>query len=154
MTNDAAPHPPYAPVVTHADNDKWIETLPGEKLRVHVRSSLVNGAYAVLESEALPGVGGPLHYHKEDEVFFILQGTMTFSLAGEIVEAGVGSTVLVPAFTHHTWQNRTNAPVRMLAVFTPGGIEPMFEGMAGLTPEQLVPFAASFGTIVVGPPMS
>lgn len=41
----------------------------------------------------------------------------------------------------------------MLATFTPGGVEAMFEQLAGLPPEEVVRVAASFGTVVVGPPL-
>jgi oxalate decarboxylase/phosphoglucose isomerase-like protein (cupin superfamily) len=78
---------------------------------------------------------------------------MTFSLAGEVITASQGTTVVIPAKTVHGWKNSTQMPVRMLAIFMPGGVEPMFEQLAGLAPNKVAELAASFGTVVVGPPL-
>jgi quercetin dioxygenase-like cupin family protein len=142
-----------APVVFSPKPTDWIETLPGEKILFRVRSGEVGGRYAVLETVAAPGSASPAHYHAEDEVFQVLSGTMTFMLDGEIVSAPAGTTVVIPAGVPHCWKNRSDGEVRMLATFTPGGVEALFERLGTLTPDQIGPVAASFGTIIVGPPI-
>ena len=129
----------------------WIETIPGEKMLFRVRSSEVGGRYAVLETIAAPGSASPEHFHKEDEVFQVLSGTMTFKLGDEIISAHAGATVVIPAGVPHCWKNKSSGEVRMLATFTPGGVEALFERLSSVQPEDIPAFAAGFGTIVVGP---
>lgn len=147
------PLPASAPVVYSPTAADWIETIPGEKLLFRIRSEEVGGRYAVLETIADPGAGSPMHYHAEDEVFQVLSGTMTFVLAGELVSAPEGTTVVIPAGVAHCWKNRSSGPVRMLATFTPGGVEALFERLAGLAPDEVAALAATYGTIVTGPPL-
>lgn len=141
-----------ATVFTPREAD-WVETLPGELLLVRVRAGDVGGRYSMVESVAAPGAASPAHYHAEDEVFQVLSGTMTFMLDGEIISAPEGSTVVIPAGVPHSWKNRTSTAVRVLATFTPGGVEAFLESLGGLAPDAIPAFAATFGTVVVGPPL-
>ena len=141
------------PFVFAPSASDWIETLLGEKMLFRVRSDAVGGRYTVIETIAAPGSASPEHYHKEDEVFQVLSGTMTFKLSKEIISARAGSTVVIPAGVPHCWKNRSDDDVRMLATFTPGGVDMLFAGLAGVQPEDIPAFAAGYGTIVVGPPL-
>jgi len=44
----------------------------------------VNGRYAIMENIAAPGTATPMHFHAEDEFFHILEGTVTFSIDGNV----------------------------------------------------------------------
>lgn len=143
----------FPPVVTFPDSGTWFNAIDGERLSIRVHSSEVNGRYTILESIAAPGTATPMHYHTEDEIFQVLEGIMTFSLARRSFQAGAGSTVVIPAGAHHAWKNRSGGPVRMLAILFPGGLEDMFPRLAGLAPDGIVSLAASYGTHVVGPPI-
>ncbi|MBH0236919.1 cupin domain-containing protein [Methylobrevis albus] len=129
------------------------EAIPGEHLAILVRAGDVSGRFCILESVAAPGTAAPLHSHAEEEVFYVLSGTPTFQLGNDIHEVRAGCTVVIPAGTPHAWINRSNADVRMLAIFAPGGIENMFSEIAGLPLDKVPPIAASYGTTVLGPPM-
>lgn len=87
----AANAPQYDPIVFASKDADWIETIPREKLLYRVRSTAVNGNYAVLETIEAPGSASPLHYHGEDEIFHVIEGTMTFSIVGEIVTTPQGT---------------------------------------------------------------
>ncbi len=117
-----------------------------------MRASDSRGAFTMLEAVAEPGAVTPLHLHSEVETIRILEGVLTFCAGEEIVALTAGSTVTIPAGTPHAWRNGSDAPVRMLAVFAPGGIEAMFAGVEGLSPEAIARHAAAFGTVVVGAP--
>ena len=101
------------PVVSHHDTIKWFEAIPGEQLCIRVHGTQVNGRYAIMENIAVPGTATPMHFHAEDEIFHILEGTVTFSIDGDVFNASVGSIVVIPAGAHHAWRNRSNAPIRM-----------------------------------------
>jgi mannose-6-phosphate isomerase-like protein (cupin superfamily) len=71
-----------------------------------------------------PGPGP--HSHEENvELFYVLEGTMTF-LAGERwFEAPAGSFLRIPAGIRHDFENRGTVRAGALNVFLPGGFEAM-----------------------------
>jgi uncharacterized cupin superfamily protein len=51
----------------------------------------------VIEHLAPRGAGSPLHVHtREDEWFYVLEGELTFWVAGRVVDAQAGSFVYGP----------------------------------------------------------
>jgi quercetin dioxygenase-like cupin family protein len=140
-------------IVNSPEKREWFDTIPGERMAIHVQSSAVGGNLAIMETVAVPGCGSPLHFHRESEIFHILEGTMTFMCGGEKREAGLGTTIVVPPGVHHAWANLSPSQVRMLVVVTPGGIENLFPQANGLSPLDLVELVESYGTRIVGPPI-
>ena len=64
--------------------------------------------------------GPPSHVHPdEDDAFLVLDGELTFAVAGEEVAAPAGTFVLVPPGVEHTFENRTDTPVRILNIHAP-----------------------------------
>jgi mannose-6-phosphate isomerase-like protein (cupin superfamily) len=60
--------------------------------------------------------GAPLHYHRElIETFFILSGELWMRVGDQEVNAGPGHFVLVNPGTLHSFANRTDQPVKLLA---------------------------------------
>ncbi|MER3481987.1 MAG: cupin domain-containing protein [Meiothermus sp.] len=60
-----------------------------------------------------------LHVHyADDEAWHILEGTLTFRLGHEQVEAPAGTTVFVPAGVPHTY-HEAHGPTRYLIILTP-----------------------------------
>lgn len=72
-----------------------------------------------------PGRDGPgAHAHNdEDDSFYILEGEITFVVAGEEVVAPQGTFVLVPPGIEHTFANRSSEPARILNVHAPAGFD-------------------------------
>ena len=72
-----------------------------------------------------PGRDGPeAHAHAdEDDVFFVLDGELTFELGHGDVPAPAGTFVLVPPGVEHTFANRTAEPVRVLNIHAPAGFD-------------------------------
>ena len=66
------------------------------------------------------------HSHEANvEIFYVLEGTMSF-LAGERwVDAPRGSFLRIPAGTTHDFANRGSERAGALNVFIPGGFEPV-----------------------------
>src|SRR6266542_4459985 len=99
----------------------------GGSLTFKARGHETNGTVVALESRAAPGEGPPLHVHaNEDEVVYALEGTFRFKLDGEVRDAPAGSFMFIPRGVPHTWQNVGDEPARVLAVFTPAGMETFF----------------------------
>lgn len=60
-----------------------------------------------------------LHVHySDDEVWHVLEGTLTFRFRDRTVEADSGTTVFVPAGVPHTYYE-ANGPTRYLIILTP-----------------------------------
>jgi mannose-6-phosphate isomerase-like protein (cupin superfamily) len=56
-------------------------------------------------TDAPPGSGPELHVHPYEEVFVIIEGTATFTIADQTVVASSGDILLAPANTPHKFVN-------------------------------------------------
>jgi quercetin dioxygenase-like cupin family protein len=74
--------------------------------------------------------GPGAHSHPEDDVFYVLAGTMSFLVDGEWTDATAGSFVLVPGNVTHDFENRSSARAGMLNVSAPGDFEQHMGGIA------------------------
>jgi mannose-6-phosphate isomerase-like protein (cupin superfamily) len=72
-----------------------------------------------------PGADGPeSHVHSdEDDVFYVLDGELTFLLDEGDVSAPSGTFVLVPPGVMHTFRNPLDRPTRVLNVHAPAGFD-------------------------------
>jgi mannose-6-phosphate isomerase-like protein (cupin superfamily) len=62
----------------------------------------------------------PRHvHHSDDEAWYVLEGTLMFEVGDDEVEARVGSAVLVPSGTPHTYWNPSPEQARYVIVMTP-----------------------------------
>ena len=74
--------------------------------------------------------GPPVHLHRGwDELFYIVEGEMTFLIDGVEHAASAGAFVFIPRGVLHTFWNAGSRPARQLTVFTPGGIEDYFDAV-------------------------
>jgi quercetin dioxygenase-like cupin family protein len=82
-----------------------------------------------------PGPGAHEHESNE-ELFYVLEGTMSFLAGKEWIDAPRGSFLRVPAGTTHDFENRSDARAGVLNVFLPGGFEAMMPEMLAYVAEQ------------------
>jgi len=62
----------------------------------------------------------PLHlHHNDDEAWYVLEGRLCVKRGDETIEASLGSAVLVPRGTPHTYWNPDPAPLRYLLIMPP-----------------------------------
>ena len=88
------------------------------------------GRYSISEWWLEPHTQGPgAHSHDEDDVFYVLEGTMSFRLGERWLEAPKGSFVLVPGGTTHDFENRGDARAGMLNISAPGDFEEHMPGI-------------------------
>ena len=87
--------------------------------------------YSVSQWWLDPHTKGPgAHSHEEDDLFFVIEGTMSFLLGDRWVEAPAGSFVLAPGGTIHDFENRSDARAGALNFSAPGGFEESMPGIA------------------------
>ena len=89
------------------------------------------GRYSISEWWLEPHTKGPgPHSHAEDDIFFVIEGTMSILVADEWVHAGKGSFVLVPGGVTHDFENRGSARAGVLNFSVPGDFEEDMPGIA------------------------
>jgi mannose-6-phosphate isomerase-like protein (cupin superfamily) len=81
-----------------------------------------NGAYCLFEGRIMPGEAMPLHYHPDDECFYVLEGRFSFQLGNEALDVAAGSFAVVPRGTLHGYQNIDDTPGRLLVIVSPGDL--------------------------------
>lgn len=87
--------------------------------------------YSISEWWLDPHTEGPgAHSHDEDDVFYVLEGTMSILVDGRWVDAERGSFVLIPGGVVHDFQNRGAARAGVLNISAPGGFEDHMPGIA------------------------
>ena len=88
------------------------------------------GGYSISEWWLEPNTTGPgAHSHPEDDVFYMLEGTMSFLIGDEWIDADKGSFVIAPGGTTHDFQNRSTARAGFLNVSQPGNFEQTMPGI-------------------------
>jgi len=154
MTTDAA-----LPIIRRPGEGSVIQGPAGGPLVFKVRGDDTGGSLTAVENVIAPGDGPPLHVHAhEDESWYIIEGSVRFTLGDHIADAPAGSFVFVPRGVAHCFANFGDAPARMLVMFTPSGMERFFDAFAATpegvdVPEAFVRAAGTAGMTVVGPPM-
>lgn len=147
MTTITHTPPPAAP--------SW-QTLEimGNRLRLHAGAAETGGRLALVEYHAAPGFPGPArHIHPEfDEVFVVLEGSLTLVQRDDTLIAGAGDSVVVPGSVPHTFANLAPIPCRFLVAMTPGGFEDYFAALAelvasGAPPAAFEELSARFGVV-------
>jgi mannose-6-phosphate isomerase-like protein (cupin superfamily) len=85
------------------------------------RAEWTAGAYNVMDQITAPRLMSAVHSHaQEDQVAFVLEGTMTCWVAGHEVEVQAGGYVLRPAGLPHAMWNAGDTPIRFLEITNPG----------------------------------
>ena len=117
----------------------------GDEYRQLATGAHTDGAYFLMEAVVPPGAGPPPHIQaRDEEMFYVLEGTITFWVGEREVDAGPGTFLNVPKGVRHNFRNQTDVAARMLILFAPAGIEKMFEEMAK-EPERYVEIGAEYG---------
>ncbi|MEP7023967.1 MAG: cupin domain-containing protein [Actinomycetota bacterium] len=103
---------------------------PGEGHRYSARGSVMafkavaattGGGFSLME-RTLPAGGRrpPAHRHTNcSEAYFVLDGLVTVTMAGEDLAVGPEGFVLVPRGTAHTFGNTSDSPARLLVLHAP-----------------------------------
>ncbi len=124
-----------------------VETIQGagDEYRYLATGEETSGAYFMMEAVVPPGAGPPPHIQtREDEGFYVLEGTPTFWVGGREVQARAGTYLNVPRGVVHNFLNQSQEVVRMLILFAPAGIEKMFSEMAR-EPDRYVEIGGNYG---------
>jgi len=67
------------------------------------------------------GAAAPVHYHRYDEVIYVIEGDGVLHIDGEHNPLRAGSCILLPSRVLHQIENTGVIPIREVALFIPGG---------------------------------
>ena len=86
------------------------------------------GSVAMLEFTVPFGAKVPLHhYHKQyDETVYGVEGVMTFTVEGKVLDIGPGESCFVPRGAVHGFNNLKQTDAKALAIITPALLGPDF----------------------------
>jgi quercetin dioxygenase-like cupin family protein len=108
----------------------------GDRQTIKLDGSHTNGAFALIEQNNQPGTTVPEHFHtQEDEIFYVLEGEMEFTVAKEKIVATAGTTVFLPRGVPHSFRVAGNG-ARALIMLQPAGTEKMFRELHALPPGE------------------
>lgn len=80
--------------------------------------------YSISEWWLEPNTQGPgAHSHDEDDVFYVIAGTMSFLIGDRWIDAATGSFVLAPGGMTHDFENRSSTRAGVLNFSVPGDFE-------------------------------
>jgi quercetin dioxygenase-like cupin family protein len=89
-----------------------------------------NGAFLLMEATLAPGTEPPPHVHsREDELFYVLEGEFEVYVGEKAFNVKPGECVFLPRYKPHAFVIRSPR-LRLLALFTPAGLEEAFGGMS------------------------
>lgn len=101
---------------------------PGDEVTFLITGEETGGAIFMSEISVPPAGGPPPHiHHREDESFYVREGTLAIRMGDRTVSAAPGDFVHIPRGTVHSFKNTGNGHAKMLVTFTPAGMEKFFE---------------------------
>lgn len=81
--------------------------------------------YSISEWWLEPNTHGPgAHSHPEDDIFYVIEGTMSILIGEQWNHAARGSFVLIPGGVVHDFENRSGVRAGVLNLSIPGAFEP------------------------------
>ncbi|MDC0771511.1 cupin domain-containing protein [Streptomyces sp. HD] len=123
MTDEARTSEPLADpaVLVVGPGEGETIVLGTTRMRVLEDGSHTGHRLAIAQSVLAPHTQGPpQHRHAQhDEGFYILSGTVRFTVGDKDYDATTGTLVMVPPGTPHTFANPADQPAVMLSTFTP-----------------------------------
>ena len=99
----------------------------GDAMTVKATGQSTGGSLVLLENLTAPGGGPPPHVHtREDEFFYVLDGTFEIRIGDAVHPLGPGGFAYAPRGSVHSFRNTAQTASRILVGFTPGGIDAFF----------------------------
>jgi len=148
---DARPSPLQATIVRP---EQALRIKPfGLDIKILLTTEAAGGAISVLIGWHKPGEGPPDHVHfKQEEIFFILEGSYELTVDGQTTTAGAGTIVFIPRNVVHRFKNVGATTACMLDWSLPGGQDRYFKAISDLaagddfTGEKVVAISQQFDT--------
>ncbi len=111
----------------------------GELVTVLARADQTGGSFGLMEGVIRRGDEPPPHvHHREDESFFVLDGSLRVRVGDDWLSGTPGSFLFCPRDVNHLVKVETEE-VRVLTWVTPGGLEAFFVELGVPTTDRRLP---------------
>ena len=98
-----------------------------------------HGRFAFIEAVARRGNVPPPHiHHREDEIFYVLEGEIVVSVGDRTIKGTAGTMVFLPRDVRHSFTIESEQS-RMLILLTPAGLEGWFKEFSMPAPSVTLP---------------
>lgn len=84
------------------------------------------GQLTAIEMTIPPEMGPPPHVHEGGEAVYVLEGQVRYHIGGETHEGGPGTFFYIPAGIEENFEAAEGNAVRLLVIYTPGGLDKFF----------------------------
>ena len=85
-----------------------------------------HGQFGLIETVGRRGNDAPPHmHHREDEIFYVLEGEIVFSVSDRTIKGTPGTMIFLPRDVRHSFTIESEQ-YRMLILVTPAGFEAWF----------------------------
>lgn len=103
------------------DDGEALQIGPSVRMRILEDGSTTGHRLGIAVGTIDPHTPGPpQHRHaRHDECFYVVTGTVRFTVGDDVHDAGPGTLVAVPPGAPHTFANPGDEPATMLSTFTP-----------------------------------
>jgi quercetin dioxygenase-like cupin family protein len=99
-----------------------------------------DGSITVIEQLAPPGFSSPYHLHTaEDELFYVLEGEMSFYSEGRAWKGGPGTFAFLPRNIPHGFRIEGTEPSRSLIIANSGAFENFVRELGEPAEELVIP---------------
>lgn len=103
------------------------EPLRGIANLLRIKGDRMAGRVAVIEHPIAPGALVPPHTHtREDEVSYVVHGTIGARVGDEFITAAPGAYVIKPRGIPHAFWNRGPERAKIVEIIVPAGFEQFF----------------------------
>jgi len=113
--------------------------LLGGLYEVKAAGNETGDAVTIMEMTIPPGMGPPPHTHPGGEAVYVLEGSCYYNIDGVKHEGGPGTLFYIPKDTVENFEPAGDKPLRVLVVYTPGGIDRFFEEAGEPAAERTIP---------------
>ncbi|WP_417221304.1 cupin domain-containing protein [Arthrobacter sp.] len=166
MTPTASPSTRRLQIVRVQDRENlWFL---GDLIQPIITTEMTDGRFMMALTHSKAGSEPPLHEHDgEDEIFYILTGTIEFWSGDGHAVLGPGDCILMPKDVPHIFRVSPDAEATWLVMSAPGGLDDFFRAVsvpAGYpgpqqdwqmdeeTEARLEAACRQFGITLIGPP--
>ena len=102
----------------------------GQLAIIKATAADTGGGFTIVEIIVNAGYETPLHiHHNEDEGFWMVDGSATFTVGDQTIDAGPGAYLFGPKDVPHKWKAGPGG-ARLLYVFAPAGFEDLIREMS------------------------
>ena len=118
------------------DHSVWYN---GALMTFLATSEDTHGQFALIEAVGRKGSDAPPHiHHREDEIFYILEGEIVFSVNNRTIKGTPGTMIFLPRDVRHSFTIESEK-YRMLILVTPAGFEAWFREFGVPAPAMTLP---------------